>query len=67
MWYGHTVNAQMEQPADTPSSAYNCNLEDNHIMMDLLSAFGPNWLLHPFSDDLGPWCVDVFDMLGNGF
>lgn len=33
-------------------------------MMDLLSALGPNWLLHPYRDDSGPWCVDVFEMLG---
>lgn len=36
-------------------------------MMDLLLAFGPNWLLHPFSDVVGPRSVDVFDMVGNGF
>lgn len=54
-------------PANIRFSSYNCNLEDNQIMMDLLSAFGPNWLLHPFSDDSGPSCVDVFDMLENGF
>lgn len=42
-------------------------MEDNQIMMDLLSAFGPNWLLHPFSDDSGPSRVDVFDMLRSGF
>lgn len=36
-------------------------------MMDLLSALGPNWLLYPFRDDSGPWCVDVFDMFENGF
>lgn len=42
----------------------NCNLEDNQIMMDLLSALGPNWLLHPYRDDSGPWCVDVFESVG---
>lgn len=36
-------------------------------MMDFLLAFGPNWLLHPFSDDAGPWSVDIFDMPENGF
>lgn len=36
-------------------------------MMDLLSALGPNWLLHPYRDDSGPRCVDVFEMLEKGF
>lgn len=57
----------MHRPADTSFSAHNCNLEDNHFMMDLLLAFGPNCLLHPFSDDSTPWCVDVFDMLRSVF
>lgn len=60
MLCGHTVITKAERPAaDTSSAAYNCTLEDNQIKMDLLSALGPNWLLHPYRDDSGPWCVDA--------
>lgn len=64
---GHTINAQTKQPADITFSACYCNLQHNQIMMDLLLAFGPNWLLHPLSDEARPQSVDISDMPGNGF
>lgn len=53
--------------ADITFSTHNCNVEHNQIIMDLLLAPAPNWLVHPFSDAAGPWSADVSDVLGSGF